>query len=191
MANRLSKIVTKTGDSGDTGLGDGSRVLKSDVRIRAIGDLDEFNCFIGALLLNSLPDNLRDLLQAIQHDVFDIGGELCIPGHAILQNDRIAFLEENIEAINAHLPKLKEFILPIGVKSAVDSHLCRAIVRRAERNVVELAQTAVVRTEVLVYLNRLSDFFFVLARQLNSQSNSHEAKERFWDHDRVRTAVNR
>ncbi len=191
MANRLSKIVTKTGDSGHTGLGDGSRVLKSSIRIRAIGDLDEFNCFIGALLLNPLSDDLQNILQLIQHDIFDIGGELCIPGHVLLKPDRVGFLEQHIEQINSSLPRLQEFILPVGIKAAVDAHLCRAVVRRAERNAVELAQTETVRPEVLRYLNRLSDFFFVLARMLNRQSESPRAKETLWDRGRPVTPAAR
>lgn len=185
MANRLSKIVTKTGDTGHTGLGDGSRVLKSSIRIRAIGDLDEFNCFVGALLLNPISDDLHNVLQEIQHDIFDIGGELCIPGYALFLSERVEFLEVHIEQINSGLPRLQEFILPVGIKAAVDAHLCRAVVRRAERNVVELAQTEAVRPEVLKYLNRLSDYFFVLARMLNQESDSLHAKETLWKHGRI------
>jgi cob(I)alamin adenosyltransferase len=184
MANRLSTIVTKTGDAGYTGLGDGSRVSKSHIRVCAIGDLDEFNCHIGALLLNPLDDGMKTVLKAIQNDVFDMGGELCIPGHAMIQADRVSFLERQIAEINESLPRLEEFLLPNGIKAAVDAHICRAIARRAERNVVELSQTTVIRTELLQYLNRLSDYFFVLARLLNRLSADPLAREVLWDHQR-------
>ena len=170
MGHRLSKITTRTGDAGETGLGDGSRVPKDSPRVRALGDIDELNSAIGVLLAEELPPELRDALDKTQHDLFDLGGELSIPGHALLGDAHVAHLEERLEAWNAGLPPLKEFILPGGTRAAALAHLARTVCRRAERRVVALARHDEVDPQVVTYLNRLSDLLFVLARDANRTS---------------------
>ena len=172
MANRLTQIATRTGDDGTTGLGDGSRVTKADARVAAMGDVDELNSQLGVLLAEPLPDDVRTLLVTIQHELFNLGGELSIPGHAILKREAVAALDDALAAHNATLPRLKEFILPAGTRSAALAHVARAVARRAERSVVSLGLEAAgtpgaVRDDVRHYLNRLSDLLFVLARVLN------------------------
>ena len=167
MANRLSKIVTRTGDDGTTGLGDGSRTSKDSLRITALGDVDELNSTIGVLLTEAMPDNLRATLIEIQHDLFDMGGELCIPGHVALKEERLVWLEKVVEGLNSALTPLKEFILPGGSRAAAFAHVCRTVCRRAERTVVALSQTEKISEESRQYLNRLSDFLFVLSRVSN------------------------
>ena len=157
MANRLSKIYTRTGDDGTTGLGDGSRINKDSLRVEAMGDVDELNSIIGIMLTESLPDNLLAPLTQIQHDLFNVGGEICIPGYVILQQARIQDLEDQIDALNEHLTPLKEFILPGGSKAAAYCHLARTVCRRAERKLVELHRNEKVTGISLQYLNRLSD----------------------------------
>lgn len=181
MGNRLSRIYTRTGDDGTTGLGDGSRVGKDDARVSAFGTVDEANSALGVLLAVPLPDAVRDLLVRLQHQLFDLGGELCIPGHAAIQAADITALEHHLDRYNAELPVLKEFILPAGGEAAARCHLVRTIVRRAERETVALARLEPVRPEALQFLNRLSDLLFVLARVL-ARADGHG--EVLWQHQR-------
>lgn len=167
MGYRLSKIYTRTGDAGTTGLGDGSRVNKDAPRISALGDVDELNAVIGLLLCEELPIEVRTLLIGVQHDLFDLGGELSVPGGAFLKDTQPARLEDAIDRFNAELAPLKEFILPGGTRAAALTHLARTVCRRAERAVVTLAQHETVSEAARQYLNRLSDLLFVLARWLN------------------------
>ena len=172
MGHRLSKIYTRTGDGGTTGLGDGSRIGKDALRVAAMGDVNELNSVVGVLLCETLPDELRELLTGIQHDLFDLGGELSVPGAAFLKAGQPARLEAAIDRYNAELPPLKEFILPGGVRAAALAHLARATCRRAERVVVALAQAEPVSETARQYLNRLSDLLFVLPRWLNKAAGS-------------------
>ena len=167
MANRLSQIATRTGDDGTTGLGDGTRVPKSHGRIGAMGDVDELNSHLGVLLAEPLPDDVRDLLVTIQHELFNLGGELSIPGYTLLKDDAVAALDAALAHYNAALPRLKEFILPAGTRSAALAHVARAVARRAERAVVTLAASETINAAPRLFLNRLSDLLFVLARVLN------------------------
>ena len=167
MANRLSQIATRTGDDGTTGLGDGSRVPKDHLRVQAMGDVDELNSQIGVLLAEPLPDDVRELLITIQHELFNLGGELCMPGYELLKMDAVLRLDEALAHYNAALPRLKEFILPAGTRSAAIAHVCRTVARRAERAVVTLAAQESINAAPRQYLNRLSDLLFVLARVLN------------------------
>jgi cob(I)alamin adenosyltransferase len=167
MGQRLTQIATRTGDDGTTGLGDGTRVSKDHLRVQAMGDVDELNSQIGVLLAEPLPDDVRGLLVVIQHELFNLGGELSIPGFELLKLDAVVRLDEALAHHNATLPKLQEFILPAGTRSAAIAHVCRTVARRAERAVVALALADQVRAEPRQYLNRLSDLLFVLARVLN------------------------
>ncbi|MGZ5265336.1 MAG: cob(I)yrinic acid a,c-diamide adenosyltransferase [Caldimonas sp.] len=167
MANRLTQIATRTGDDGTTGLGDGSRVAKDNARIAALGDVDELNSNLGVLLAEPLPDDVRELLVVIQHELFNLGGELSIPGYELLKSEAVARLDAALAHYNADLPRLKEFILPAGTRAAALAHVCRTVTRRAERSVVALAASDTVRAEPRQFLNRLSDLLFVLARVLN------------------------
>lgn len=167
MGHRLSKIYTRTGDAGTTGLGDGTRVAKDSLRITALGEVDELNSAIGVLLCETLPEEVRSLLIGIQHDLFDLGGELSIPGMTLLDAERIGVLESAIDQFNAELQPLKEFILPGGTRAAAYAHLARTVCRRAERHVVSLSQAETTRDAPRQYLNRLSDLLFVLGRVLN------------------------
>jgi cob(I)alamin adenosyltransferase len=167
MANRLSQIATRTGDDGTTGLGDGTRVPKSHGRVGAMGDVDELNSHLGVLLAEPLPDDVRDLLVTIQHELFNLGGELSIPGYTLLKDDAVAALDAALAYYNATLPRLAEFILPAGTRSAALAHVARAVARRAERAVVTLAGTEAINPAPRLFLNRLSDLLFVLARVLN------------------------
>jgi cob(I)alamin adenosyltransferase len=167
MGHRLSKIVTRTGDAGTTGLGDGSRVAKDTARIAAIGDVDELNAALGLLLSESLPDAVAACLTETQHDLFDLGGELSIPGHEAVTEAHVERLERAVESFNAGLGPLKEFILPGGARAAALAHVARTVCRRAERSVVRLAQAEPVGAAARRYLNRLSDLLFVLSRALN------------------------
>jgi cob(I)alamin adenosyltransferase len=170
VANRLSKIYTRTGDNGTTGLGDGSRVAKDSLRIDAMGDVDELNSVIGILITEGVPEMLTDLLTQIQHDLFNLGGEICIPDYVILQQANIDNLEEAIDTLNEQLEPLKEFILPGGTKSAAFCHLARTVCRRAERKLITLARDEKVTDISLKYLNRLSDLLFVLCRIINKEA---------------------
>ena len=167
MANRLTKIYTRTGDGGETGLADGSRVAKDAPRIEAMGDIDELNSCIGVLLCEAMPDELRACLADVQNDLFDLGGELSVPGHSILAESHVARLEAALDEFNATLPPLKDFILPGGTRSAALAHLARTVCRRAERRVVTLSKGQTIPTLAGSYLNRLSDLFFILARGSN------------------------
>lgn len=167
MGHRLSKIYTRTGDAGTTGLGDGSRIAKDSARITAMGDVDELNSLLGVILCEDLPADVRELFTGIQHDLFDLGGELCIPGSALLKATQPARLEAAIDHYNADLGPLKEFILPGGNRAAALTHLARTVCRRAERMTVALATAEPVSDVGRQYLNRLSDLLFVLGRWLN------------------------
>ncbi len=183
MGKRLSKIYTRTGDDGTTGLGDGSRVTKDCLRVDAFGTVDEANSAIGVVLsYESVPSDVRKVLTEVQHDMFELGGELCIPGHSAITDDFITRLETDLDALNADLPALKEFILPGGGQAAAACHLARTIVRRAERVTTTLAASDAVRPEVLRYLNRLSDLLFVIARVL---SRAESGQEVLWNRERV------
>lgn len=167
MSNRLTQIATRTGDDGTTGLGDGTRVPKDHRRVAAMGDVDELNSGLGVLLAEPLPADVRELLVTIQHELFNLGGELSIPGFALLQADAVARLDGALAHYNAQLPRLKEFILPAGTRSAALAHVSRTVARRAERALVALAASSAVNEAPRQYLNRLSDLLFVLARVLN------------------------
>ncbi|WP_202844480.1 cob(I)yrinic acid a,c-diamide adenosyltransferase [Luteimonas saliphila] len=181
MGNRLSKIYTRTGDDGTTGLGDGSRVAKDSARVDAYGTVDEANSAIGLVLAAELPPDIRDLLTAIQHQLFDLGGELCIPGHAAIADADIDRLEASLDRYNEALPALKDFILPGGGEAGARCHLARTVVRRAERETVTLSRQEAVRPQAIRYLNRLSDLLFVLARVLARASGHGEV---LWRHER-------
>ncbi|HMM25928.1 cob(I)yrinic acid a,c-diamide adenosyltransferase [Pseudoxanthomonas sp. F11] len=182
MGNRLSKIYTRTGDDGSTGLGDGTRVGKDSARVTAYGTVDEANSAIGVLLaVPSVADDIRALLTTVQHQLFDLGGELCIPGHAAITGDDVEALERQLDHYNDDLPPLKDFILPAGGEAASRCHLARTIVRRAERETVTLARHDAVRPEAIRYLNRLSDLLFVLARVLARADGQGEV---LWKHER-------
>ncbi|WP_417219245.1 cob(I)yrinic acid a,c-diamide adenosyltransferase [Achromobacter spanius] len=177
MANRLSVIATRTGDDGTTGLGDGTRIPKYAPRIAALGDVDELNSVIGVLLSEALPEDVAADLLAIQHDLFDMGAELCIPGHTALTDEQVARLDTQVAHYNATLTSLREFILPGGTRAAAQAHVARTVCRRAERAVVALAETEAVNAPVRQYLNRLSDLMFVLARCINQRAGQQDT---FW-----------
>jgi cob(I)alamin adenosyltransferase len=181
MGNRLSKIYTRTGDDGSTGLGDGARVGKDSLRVAAYGTVDEANSCIGVVLAQGLPDDVREDLISIQHQLFDLGGELCIPGHAAIFDADIARLETTLDRYNDPLPPLKDFILPGGGAAAAHCHVARTVCRRAEREAVALSREESVRPEAIRYLNRLSDLLFVLARVLARASGQGEV---LWNHAR-------
>jgi len=181
MGHRLSRIVTRTGDAGTTGLGDGTRVAKDSARIAAIGDIDELNSTLGLLLAEDLPPELRDEFVSIQHDLFDLGGELSIPGRAAIDDAHVARLEAAVERHNALLAPLKEFILPGGTRASALAHVARTVCRRAERSVVHLAATAPVGDPARRYLNRLSDLLFVVARTINRAAGRGDV---LWRHER-------
>ena len=183
MGHRLSKITTRTGDAGETGLGDGSRVPKDHPRVAALGEVDELNSVLGLVLAEDVPEEVRSALAEVQHDLLDLGGELSIPGHALLKTERVKFLEEQTENHNQHLPPLKEFILPGGTRAAAAAHLARTVCRRAERSVVALGRKDSVSEPVRQYLNRLSDLLFVLARVLNRAAGVGDVQ---WRHQRKR-----
>lgn len=181
MGNRLSKIYTRTGDDGTTGLGDGSRVEKDSARVTAYGTVDEANSAIGLVQACTLPGDISELLTKVQHQLFDLGGELCIPGHAAIQDADIERLETQLDHYNEQLPPLKEFILPGGGEAAARCHVARTVVRRAEREAVTLARQEEVRPQPIRYLNRLSDLLFVLSRVLARVDGQGEV---LWDHER-------
>jgi cob(I)alamin adenosyltransferase len=183
MGNRLSKIATRTGDKGTTGLGDGSRVDKDSARIAALGDVDELNSFVGLLLCEQMPAELREELISIQHDLFDLGGELCIPGYQLITDAHVIRLDDLLEKYNADLPVLKEFILPAGSRAASIAHLCRTVCRRAERSIVTLGKAETINEFPRQYVNRLSDLMFVLSRVLNRFAGGSDV---LWQHERKR-----
>ena len=181
MGNRLSKIYTRTGDDGTTGLGDGTRVAKDSARVIAYGTVDEANSCIGLLLAGTVPGDVRELLVRIQHQLFDLGGELCIPGHAAVFDADVDALEARLDHYNDDLPPLKDFILPGGGEAAARCHIARTVVRRAERDAVTLSRHDAVRPQAIRYLNRLSDLLFVLARVLARADGQGEV---LWKHER-------
>ena len=185
MGKRLTQIATRTGDDGTTGLGDNTRVPKSHPRIAALGDVDELNSHIGLLLCEPLPQNVRELLIDVQHQLFNLGGELSIPGFELLQEAAVLQLDEALEAHNAVLPRLQEFILPAGTRAAAQAHVCRTVARRAERAVVALGAQEVVREAPRHYLNRLSDLMFVLSRVLNRMDGGDDV---YWKSERLARA---
>jgi cob(I)alamin adenosyltransferase len=167
MGNRLSKIYTRTGDKGSTGLGDGSRVDKDSLRVDAMGDVDELNAIIGIMLTEPILVGMRETFTAVQHDLFDLGGEICLPGHNLIKPERVTQLENALDNWNEELEPLKEFILPGGSRAAAYCHLARTVCRRAERQLVRLSRQEPVTEVSLQYLNRLSDLLFVACRSLN------------------------
>ena len=175
MGNRLSRIVTRTGDNGTTGLGDGRRVDKDDPHVQAMGDVDELNSHIGLLLCEKLPPAIREALIGVQHELFDIGGELCIPGHTAITEDDVARLESVVTQYNADLPPLKDFILPGGTRAAAQAHVCRTVCRRAERSMIVLSKAEALNERSRQYMNRLSDLLFVLARVLNRDAGCEDS----------------
>ncbi len=178
MGHRLSKIYTRTGDQGSTALGDGSRVSKDCPRVEAYGTVDEVNCALGTVLSQNIPHSVRVCLSRVQHELFDLGGELSIPTHQIITQEHVDALEQDLDSFNTDLPSLREFILPGGSVAASHCHLARAVCRRAERRVITLAQRENVYPNAIAYLNRLSDLLFVLARVLNRSSD--DCQEVLW-----------
>ena len=181
MGHRLSKITTRTGDAGETGLGDGSRVAKDSPRVHVLGDLDELNSALGLVLAEELPPQLAETLGEVQQDLFDLGGELSIPGHALLTSQKVENLEKRLTAWNGGLPPLKEFILPGGSRAAAAAHLARTVCRRAERSLVALGRKDKISGQARRYLNRLSDLLFVAARLLNRHAGGNDVQ---WRHQR-------
>ncbi len=182
MGKRLTQIATRTGDDGTTGLGDNTRVGKDSLRVHAMGDVDELNSHIGVLLCEELPDGVRELLVEIQHQLFNLGGELSIPGFELLKNEALLALDEALAHYNAQLPRLEEFILPAGNRAAAQAHICRTVARRAERAVVALGAQDSLRPTPRQYLNRLSDLMFVLARVLNRMNGGDDV---YWKSERL------
>ncbi|MEG0975110.1 MAG: cob(I)yrinic acid a,c-diamide adenosyltransferase [Comamonas sp.] len=182
MGNRLSQIATRTGDDGTTGLGDNSRVSKNSGRPHAMGDVDELNSHIGLLLCEDLASDVRELLIDIQHQLFNLGGELSMPGYELLKDDALLQLDNALAHYNAQLPRLQEFILPAGTRAASQAHVCRTVARRAERMVVALEQSEAMRPSPRQYLNRLSDLLFVLARVLNRVDGGDDV---YWKSERL------
>lgn len=182
MANRLSQIATRTGDNGTTGLGDNTRVSKDSRRVHAMGDVDELNSNIGVLLCEDMPEGVRDVLVEVQHQLFNLGGELSIPGFELLKPEALLQLDEALETYNAQLPRLAEFILPAGNRAASLAHVCRTVARRAERAVVALGQQDALKDTPRQYLNRLSDLMFVLSRVLNRMNGGDDV---YWKSERM------
>ena len=186
MGKRLTQIATRTGDDGTTGLGDNTRVSKASARPMAMGDVDELNSHIGLLLCEDMPADVRELLIDIQHQLFNLGGELSIPGFELLKDEALAQLDDALERHNATLPRLQEFILPAGTRAAAQAHICRTVARRAERAVVALEQHEAVRDAPRRYLNRLSDLMFVLARVLNRhRADGSVGDDVYWKSERL------
>ncbi|ADU97863.1 cob(I)yrinic acid a,c-diamide adenosyltransferase [Alicycliphilus denitrificans] len=182
MGNRLTQIATRTGDDGTTGLGDNTRVSKASGRPHAMGDVDELNSHIGLLLCEPMPQDVRELLIDVQHQLFNLGGELCMPGYELLKDDALLQLDNALARYNAELPRLQEFILPAGTRAACQAHVCRTVARRAERAVVALQQAETMRAAPRQYLNRLSDLLFVLSRVLNRMDGGNEV---YWKSERL------
>lgn len=183
MGNRLSKIYTRTGDDGSTGLGDGSRVGKDALRVAAYGSIDEANSAIGMVLAQDIAEDIRQTLLAIQHELFDLGGELCVPGMQLIDADDVTRLEQTLDRYNADLPALKDFILPGGGPAAAACHLARTVSRRAEREIVALSRVEAVSADLLRYINRLSDLLFVICRVLARAAGAGEV---LWRSDKRR-----
>lgn len=186
MANRLTQIATRTGDNGTTGLGDNTRISKNSLRVHAMGDVDELNSSIGVLLCEAMPDNVRSLLVEVQHQLFNLGGELSIPGYELLKSEAVALLDAALEEHNAALPRLAEFILPAGTRAASLAHVCRTVARRAERAVVALGDKEALKDAPRQYLNRLSDLLFVLSRVLNRMDGGDDV---YWKSERLAKAA--
>ncbi|MDH3787982.1 MAG: cob(I)yrinic acid a,c-diamide adenosyltransferase [Xanthomonadales bacterium] len=184
MGNRLSKIYTRTGDKGTTGLGDGARVDKDSLRVEAYGTVDEVNSTVGLVLATELPEAVRDCLVNVQHELFDLGGELCMPGYTLVPESYVERLENSLDAFNEDLPPLKDFILPGGSEAAARCHVARTVARRAERRVISLAHNETVNEASIRYLNRLSDLLFVIARVLARHEGGSEV---LWVHGDKRT----
>ncbi len=186
MANRLTQIATRTGDNGTTGLGDNTRVSKNSLRVHAMGDVDELNSHIGLLLCEPIPEGVRTLLVEVQHQLFNLGGELSIPGFELLKPEAVLALDQALAEHNATLPRLAEFILPAGTRAASQAHICRTVARRAERTVVALEQQDALKDTPRHYLNRLSDLLFVLARVLNRVDGGDDV---YWKSERMAKAA--
>lgn len=186
MGNRLTQIATRTGDDGSTGLGDNTRVSKGHLRVHAMGDVDELNSHIGLLLCEPLPADVRELLVDVQHQLFNLGGELAMPGYTLLKDEALLQLDQALETHNATLPRLAEFILPAGTRAASQAHVCRTVARRAERAIVALGAVEVVNDAPRRYLNRLSDLLFVLARVLNRVDGDDDV---YWKSERMARAA--
>ena len=182
MGNRLTQIATRTGDNGTTGLGNNQRVSKNSLRVHAMGEVDELNSNIGVLLCEDMPQDVRDLLVEIQHQLFNLGGELSIPGFELLKPEAVLALDEALARYNEQLPRLQEFILPAGTRGAAFSHVCRTVARRAERAVVALGNEEALKETPRQYLNRLSDLMFVLARVLNRMNGGDDV---YWRSERL------
>jgi cob(I)alamin adenosyltransferase len=192
MGKRLTQIATRTGDDGTTGLGDNTRVSKNSLRVHAMGDVDELNSHIGLLLCEPMPDDVRALLVRIQHELFNLGGELSIPGFELLKPEAVAGLDAALAKHNATLPKLEEFILPAGTRAAAQAHVCRTVARRAERAVVALGAQDALRPAPRQYLNRLSDLLFVLARVLNRhRPDGSVGDDVYWNSARLQDVKNK
>ena len=186
MGNRLTQIATRTGDDGTTGLGDNTRVSKASLRVQAMGEVDELNSHIGLLLCEELPAAVRELLVEIQHQLFNLGGELSIPGYELLKPEAVLALDEALASHNATLPRLQEFILPAGTRAASQAHVCRTVARRAERAVVALEGQEPLKDTPRQYLNRLSDLLFVLARVLNRhRPDGQGGDDVYWKSERL------
>ena len=183
MGNRLTQIATRTGDAGTTGLGNNQRVSKNSLRVHAMGDVDELNSHIGLLLCEELPADVRELLVEIQHQLFNLGGELSIPGFELLKPEAVLALDEALATHNERLPRLQEFILPAGTRAAAQAHVCRTVARRAERAVVALGNEEAIHEAPRQYLNRLSDLMFVLARVLNRMNGGDDI---YWKSERMK-----
>ena len=183
MGNRLTQIATRTGDEGTTGLGNNQRVSKNSLRAHAMGDVDELNSHIGLLLCEAMPDDVRTLLIEVQHQLFNLGGELSIPGFELLKAEAVAVLDQALEKYNAQLPKLEEFILPAGNRAASQAHICRTVARRAERATVALGNEEALNDAPRQYLNRLSDLMFVLSRVLNRMDGGTDV---YWQSERMK-----
>ncbi len=183
MGNRLSKIATRTGDAGTTGLGDGSRIDKDALRVHAMGDVDELNSHIGALICEDIPEVMKQELFSIQHDLFDMGGELCIPGYTMVTEAQVSRLDALLEKYNADLPPLKDFILPGGSRAASMANVCRTVCRRAERAIVSVGKAETINDAPRQYMNRLSDLLFVLSRVLNRFAGGSDV---LWEKERQR-----
>ncbi|MBU3649517.1 MAG: cob(I)yrinic acid a,c-diamide adenosyltransferase [Limnohabitans sp.] len=186
MGNRLTQIATRTGDAGTTGLGNNQRVSKNSLRVHAMGEVDELNSHIGLLLCEEMPNAVRDILVEIQHQLFNLGGELSIPGFELLKDEAVLALDDALAHFNAQLPKLAEFILPAGTRGAAQAHICRTVARRAERAVVALGNEEAIRAAPRQYLNRLSDLMFVLARVLN---RLHGGDDVYWKSERMKKSA--
>ncbi|MES2584198.1 MAG: cob(I)yrinic acid a,c-diamide adenosyltransferase [Pseudomonadota bacterium] len=190
MGNRLTQIATRTGDNGTTGLGDNTRVSKDSLRVHAMGDVDELNSHIGLLLCEDMPQGVRDVLVEIQHQLFNLGGELSIPGYELLKPEAVLALDEALAEHNEHLPRLQEFILPAGTRAASQAHVCRTVARRAERAVVALGAKDTLKDTPRQYLNRLSDLMFVLSRVLNRyRTDGTVGDDVYWKSERMAKAA--